>query len=54
LQIFDDQSSRTFCFPGFSDTDQDLWILGGVFIAKFYTVFDHKNRRIGLATAAGR
>uniref|UniRef100_A0A914GWD2 Peptidase A1 domain-containing protein n=1 Tax=Globodera rostochiensis TaxID=31243 RepID=A0A914GWD2_GLORO len=48
------QTGPTSCLSGFTavDLSTNLWILGDVFIAKYYSIFDHTNKRIGLAEAA--
>ena len=45
---------NTKCYGTFMQMDlkNDMFLVGDIFMRKFYTVFDRDNDRIGLATAA--
>ncbi|PIO73413.1 eukaryotic aspartyl protease, partial [Teladorsagia circumcincta] len=51
------QYGDSFCISGFMSmntppqSSAPSWILGDVFIRRFYTVFDHGNKRVGFAEA---
>ncbi|XP_017059285.1 lysosomal aspartic protease-like [Drosophila ficusphila] len=47
------QGGTTYCMSAFTTmSDVSFWILGDVFIGKFYTEFDKGNSRIGFARVA--
>lgn len=52
----EDEMSGRYCKPGFMALDVDaprgpLWILGDIFMRKFFTVFDRDRNAIGFAVA---
>ncbi|XP_017145539.1 lysosomal aspartic protease [Drosophila miranda] len=51
MQVANDDGSSV-CLSAFTLMDADFWILGDVFIGRYYTAFDVAQRRIGFAPAA--
>lgn len=45
----EEQLGQTVCNAGFTWGGDSMWILGDVFIGKYYSEFDFGNKRIGLA-----
>ena len=39
------------CSSAFQNLGMDMWILGDIFIGKYYSIFDLENNRVGFATA---
>ncbi|EFN60900.1 Renin [Camponotus floridanus] len=51
--LYEDISNKTICRSGIVDFDRDdiNWILGSIFIRRYYIEFDMKNNRLGFALA---
>ncbi|XP_067626226.1 lysosomal aspartic protease-like [Eurosta solidaginis] len=48
----EDDNGDVLCMSAFDDAGASFWILGDVFIGKFYTVFDLGKNQVGFAPAA--
>ncbi|EDV91535.1 GH13499 [Drosophila grimshawi] len=44
-------AEETTCTSGFAPIESSFWVLGDIFLARFYTVYDAEAKRIGLAEA---
>ncbi|XP_059572992.1 embryonic pepsinogen-like [Alligator mississippiensis] len=47
--VYTEKFGQGDCTSSFQAMDTNLWILGGVFIREYYTIFDRENNRVGLA-----
>ena len=43
------KDNRNICLIGIEEYDNSIWILGDVFIRKYYSIFDYDNNQIGLS-----
>ncbi len=55
-EIYEHNNNDTNCASAFMPLDipephDDSWILGDLFLTKFYSVFDRDNNKIGFAEA---